>query len=677
MIDIRTLPLKSAHAKLVFLIDAEGRLFQRPLTSNCEEDAEGHEALPCFGDGGTGEVALWAVHSDGNISTELRVREVSSIGDLTRIELVDPEYPFFVDLCIRVYAETDVFETWLEVRHDEAGPVLLRDFASSALAFGTGSFWLTQFRGDWADEANMVEEPLTYGVKVLDSKLGVRAQQFRHPWFLLAKDEEASEDSGEVVGGSLAWSGSYAFRFEIDELGSLRAFCGMNPFNSEYLLPASETFRTPAMVWGWSGSGTGTLSRNLQRWSRKHALRDADRRRSIVLNNWEATYFEFDETKIVSLFDGAKELGMELFLLDDGWFGRKYPRNDDSQGLGDWFTNEAKLPDGLGVLATEASDRGLRFGIWLEPEMLNPKSELFEAHPDWAIQLPKRALDLKRNQLVLDLTRPEVEAFVYDVADRVLRENLGISYVKWDCNRYLTQPGSPFLVHQSHLWIGYVRALYRIFDRLAKEHPAVELMMCAGGGGRVDYGGMRYAHEFWPSDMTDPERRIFIQWGYSHFFPTVATSAHVTDMGNRPLKFAFDVAMSGRLGVDMDLDKLSVDERQFAKSAISLYKELAACVQQGTQYRLESPYAGPRSSLMYVEGGEAVVFVYSLGDAAAAPLPLKGLEPEATYSVSEINQLPGSAAVEVETTGGALTSDGLPIEAMSAHESKVFLLRRA
>jgi alpha-galactosidase len=429
------------------------------------------------------------------------------------------------------------------------------------------------------------------------------------------------------------------------------------------------------MVWAYSDQGTGALTRKLHRYVRREVLRDGDQPRPILLNNWEATYFNFDETKIVNLFKVAKEVGIELFLLDDGWFGTKYPRDNDTQGLGDWTPDPVKLPHGLKVLTDEADRQGLRFGLWFEPEMVNLQSTLFEAHPEWLIRQPKREMDLQRNQMVLDLTNPEARQFAYSVLDRTLRENPGITYVKWDCNRYLTQPGSPHLSreNQSHLQIDYTRGLYEVMSRLATEHPNVQVMMCSGGGGRVDYGAMRYAHELWPSDMTDPVRRIFIQWGFSHFFPALAVAGHVTWSGERPLKFAFDVAMSCRLGMDVDLAKFSDLDQEFAAMSIATYKRIREIVQFGEFYRLESPYSGPRTSLMYVLGERAVLFVYSLGDSAPAPLRLKGLEGDRHYEVKEINPDCGQ---ETSMSGESLLCRGLSMPALGHFESTVILLNQ-
>jgi len=646
---------------------------QKPFGSS---DQEAVVALPTWGDGWVFEPALKVTHADGNTSTDLVVAEVSQDGDKTRIDLKDPSYPLFVELHFRALPELDVIESWTIIRHEEESAVRLEGFGSSSLDFGSGEFWLTQFSGDWADEANMISERLTPGIKILDSKLGVRAHQFTSPWFLVSKDGAAKEDKGIVFGGSLAWSGSFRFSFETLPSRRLQTVCGLNPFNSAYRLEPGIAFETPKMMWAFSDQGTGRLSRNLHHYVRNEVLRDSDTPRPILLNNWEATYFKFDEQKIVSLLAGAQDLGMELFLLDDGWFGVKYPRDDDSQGLGDWTPDPAKLPNGLGVLTEEAAKHELRFGLWFEPEMVNPRSELFEKHPEWLIRQPKREMKIQRHQMVLDLTNPEVQAFAYDVLDRTLRENPGITYVKWDCNRYLTQPGSSHLdaSTQSHLQIGYVQGLYNIMGRLKEEHPGVQVMMCSGGGGRVDYGAMRFAHELWPSDMTDPERRIFIQWGFSYFFPAMAVADHVTRSGDRPIKFAFDVAMSGRLGMDGDVAQLSELDRQFAASAIATYKRIRDVVQLGDLYRLESPYEGSRSSLMYRLGDRAVVFVYSLGDSPSSHLRLKGLESDAVYLMQEINPECGS---KVPLSGSCLCSQGFGVPALGRAESAVYLLTRA
>ncbi len=692
----RLLRISTAHSGLVLVAGEDGRLYQLAYgaagaQASVPKRAPSRETEfhPQYGDGFVNEPALQVTHADGNTSTSLAyVRDQTTAPEagvsLTRIELKDRFYPLFVTLCFKAYSETDVIEQWTEVRHEETGAVTLSRFASSAPILNGKEYWLSQFYGDHAHEANLAEERLGLGLKVLDSKIGVRASRFRIPSFVLALNAPAQEEAGEVYGGSLAWSGSYQLAFELDGKNRLRALCGINPFASQYHLKSGQTFATPAMLWTWSNQGKGQVSRNFHRWARRYGIRDAAQPRPVLLNNWEATHFDFDEATLTALFDGAKEIGAETFLLDDGWFGNRHPRNDAKAGLGDWQVNTNKLPHGLSYLAAEAKRRGINFGIWLEPEMVNPASDLFEQHPDWAIRQPHRELELARNQLNLDLSRPEVREFAWKVIDDTLGGNPGISYLKWDANRFVTQPGSTYLPpeEQSHLLIDYNFALYDVMARLAQKYPRVTAMLCSGGGGRVDYGALKHFDSFWPSDNTDPRSRVFIQWGYSHFFPASALCNHVTRMGQRPMKFALDVALSGALGVDMDLRKLSPGDRKTLAAGIALYKQdLRELVSQADLYRLESPYEGPRAALQYVSAdrARAVMFVYQLKvNGADQPVKLRGLDPARHYRLREVN-LPQDGSCQFAKQGqlldgAALMSEGLVPPAHKEFDSSVIEL---
>ncbi len=419
------------------------------------------------------------------------------------------------------------------------------------------------------------------------------------------------------------------------------------------------------MIWVWRDSGLGAMSRKLHAWARDFGIRDGHQPREVLLNNWEATGFDFNFDRIAGLYEPARQMGVELFLLDDGWFGNKHARTNAHAGLGDWEPNRQRLPNGVAALAKAALDKNLRFGIWIEPEMVNPESELFEKHPDWVIRQPKRELELSRNQLVLDLTRPAVQQFEWQVIQGVF-DVPGVSYVKWDANRYLTQPGSSWLApdRQSHLWIDYVRALYALMDRTMKTYPKTELMLCSGGGGRVDYGSLKFFHEFWPSDNTDPVRRVTMQWDYSCFFPAMTLSSHVTHWGKRPMHFACTVAMSARFGMDLDLAKLSTGDQAICAGAISAYKRIREVTHLGQLYRLERPHDAVRGALNYVsmDQSRAVLFVFQLK--AGEPIPAKpqGLDPAKHYTVRELNPAPGRPGLPQEGktfTGEALMRDGL------------------
>ncbi len=665
--------ITTAHSELRLRVGADHRVYQTHYGRPIHEPAAGGELAretelyPPYGDGFILEPALEATHADGNTSTDLiyvkhETTAVDTNVSLTRLELKYPAYPFYVTLCFRACAREDVIEQWTEFRNEESGPVTLSRFASAAPMLKAEEYWLTQFHGDYRSEATLAEEKLSPGLKVLDSKIGVRASRFLLPSFLLSLNQPATEESGEVIGGSLEWSGSFQLAFDLDWKNRLRALCGINPFAEAYDLLPGETLVTPAVLWTWSDHGKGQVSRNFHNWARNYGIRDGDQPRPVLLNNWEATGFDFNENTIISLFDGARELGADTFLLDDGWFGNAHPRNDDRAGLGDWEVNTNKLPHGLGFLAGEAAKRGIGFGIWMEPEMVNPRSDLFTRHPEWAMQQPHRDWQYGRNQLDLDLSRPAVRDFVRGVVDRTLATP-GVQFTKWDANRFVTQPGSTYLPAeaQSELLIRYNFALYEVMSNMAKAFPRVMAMVCAGGGGRVDYGSLKYFDSFWPSDNTDPRSRVFIQWGFSHFFPAETIAAHVTKMGDRPLKFALDVAMSGALGLDLDVRKLAPAEKSAIAAAVALYKsDIRDVVEQGDLYRLESPYDHPRAALDYVSADHtrAVLFVYQLKDASATVVKPRGLDPQVKYLVREVNLAAGAKS---QLADDGRTVDGLTL----------------
>ncbi len=645
------------------------------------------EAYPCAGGDFVREPALRAVHADGNTSTLLvyQSQETKKIDDNiteTKIHLKDAYYPFFVTLVYKAYFQENLIAASTEIRHEENAPVTIDHYASQVLPFKADSYYMTQFHGSWANEANMVEEKLTPGIKILDSKRGVRAHEMRSPFFLFSPNHAAEENQGMVYGCTLAWSGSFQFAFEVDEKNTLCVTMGANPFASQLTLEAGKTLATPEMLTVCSAAGTGPMSRDYHAWGRKYGVRDGSNVRGILLNNWEATYFNFDHDKLVKLFQGAKDAGFELFLLDDGWFANKYPRNNDKAGLGDWEHNRQKLPRGVAGLCEEAKRIGIPFGIWVEPEMVNPKSELYENHPDWVIGQPHRPLDLFRNQLILDLTNPVVKDFSYHVTADLLTQNPYIGFIKWDANRYVSNGGSFYLPpeKQTELVWRYHEALYDNMAKTAEAFPDVRMMLCSGGAGRIDYKALSYFHEFWPSDNTNPMKRIYIQWGFSHFFPAMTQAAHVTSSGDSGIKFAFDVAMSCRLGMDMDLERMSRDDFEFTKMAISEYKRIRDVVQLGGLYRLISPYESPRSSLMYVndDKSRAILFVYQMKDDTREnkSVALQGLDPNGVYSVREINTKAPILKDSVSIRGEALMQGNMSIPLDKKATSMVLELTR-
>ncbi len=680
------LSLKTAGFALNFQIGDDRRLYQYPVgiaRANGELPRD-KEYYPQAGDGYVWEPALQVIHADGNTSAALIYDGMTQVNEspdiqLSRLHLHDPAYPFEVTLCVRAHFREDVIEQWTEIQNHESGVVRLERMASGSLLLPT-NVYLTHFPGDWGTEMlNPITERLTPGIKALDSKLGVRADRFQNPNFILSLNETATETNGEVLAGSLAWSGSFQCVFDDNGTG-VRALCGINPFMSTYHLKRNETFITPKMIWAWSNHGLGEMSRKLHDWARDFGVRDGHEIRPVLLNNWEATGFDFDFDRITNLFRPAREIGAELFLLDDGWFGNKYPRINDQAGLGDWQPNHKRFPGGLAPLAASAVKEGLRFGIWIEPEMVNPESELFHKHPNWIIRQPHRELDLQRNQLVLDLTRPEVQEFEWNTIKGILSVP-GITFAKWDCNRYLTQPGSSYLPadRQSDLWIDYVHALYALMARTAATFPGTELMLCAGGGGRADYGALRYFHELWPSDNTDPVARVLMQWDYSYFFPPQVIVSHVTHSGNCPIHFACSVAMSARFGMDLDLTKLSAQDRATCAGAISAYKSIRDVTLLGDLFRLEDPHDNYRGALDLVtqDKARAVMFVFQLGAGQNRAVHPRGLNPARRYRIHELNPVPGRATMEQEDrtlTGEELMRDGVLPSCSKTAEASVIAL---
>jgi alpha-galactosidase len=599
------------------------------------------------------EPAIEITHANGNTSLDLQylTHSVDNTHDnvsVTKIVLHDPVYAVEVSLFYKAYYKEDVVEQWSVIKNNEKGAITMQKYASANLYLTANDYWLKQFHGDWAKEMQPEQTRLTAGIKVLDSKLGTRAHLYQPPTFMVSFDKPATEDEGDVLLGSLEWSGNFKIDLEVDPLNNLRLIAGINPFASEYALKPNQQFETPAFLFTFSDQGTGEASRRLHRWARNYKIDNGNGSRMTLLNNWESTFFDFNEPVLSELIKDTKKLGVDLFLLDDGWFGNKYPRNSDNAGLGDWQENVQKLPHGIGYLVKEAENNGVKFGIWVEPEMVNPKSELYFKHPEWVIKQPGREEHLYRNQLVLDLSNPKVQDFVFGILDNLFTKNPGLAFIKWDCNAVIYNAYSSYLTKQSQLYVDYVKGLYKVLDRVREKYPKVEMMLCSGGGGRVDYGALKYFNEFWLSDDTDPLERIFIQYEYSYFYPAIAHCNHVTDWGKQPIKYRTDVAMMGKLGFDIVVNKLSPIDLQFCQNAVKTYDSIKSVIWHGDLYRLADPHENQYASLMYVNENKdkAVMFNYLVsnryGNGTLSPIKLKGLDAGKRYSVREINVYPGS-----------------------------------
>lgn len=691
-----TIPVETQHNALVLQTDANKNLkmvyFGAKLSNTTEyariqkmynqKDDSGilNSAYTPSGSANLAEPAITVTHANGDKSLNLAYvsHEVTKVADdisLLTVTLKDPVYDFEVKLYYKTYFKEDVTEQWSVIKHGEKGEVILNKFASANLNLKGDGFWLKQYHGNWAEEMRPEEAKLTHGIKTIDSKLGTRANLYEPSMFAVSMDKPATEDEGKVLLGALEWSGNFRLDFELDVSDNLRLIAGINNAAAEYHLKPNEEFATPALVYTYSDQGKGDASRKLQRWARKYKIVDGEGSRLTLLNNWESTYFDFNETKLAELLKDTKKLGVDLFLLDDGWFANKYPRNDDHAGLGDWQENKQKLPDGISWLVKEAQSNGVKFGIWIEPEMVNPKSELYEKHPDWVIRQPNRPEKYFRNQLVLDLTNPKVQDFVFGIVDNLFTKNPDLAYIKWDCNAVIYNAYSAYLKKdQSHLYTDYVRGLYKVLERVRAKYPKVPLMLCSGGGGRVDYGALKYFTEFWPSDNTDPLERVFIQWEYSYFYPAITSSNHVTDWGKQPLKFRTDVAMMGKLGFDIVISKLGEQDLDYVHGALKNYDNLKEAIWHGDQYRLQSPWDNDAASIMYVDNAKAkaVMFNYLVnnryGTGTRVPIRLKGLDPQKKYAVKEINLYPGAkSSIENDLV---LTGDFLMNVGVNPHVDK-------
>ena len=709
----RVIETSTENTSLIYTVGNDRRLIFRyygSRISNPEEFSQAggytkpdtkremnYEAYPSFGFGMVNEPAFSAVNPDGSLISEFVFDDssMSQSGNLrhTVISMKDTVYNLNVELHTEAYIAEDVMKQWVVVRNMSGGPVTLKNFFSSYLNFHANKYYLTHFYGSWAGEMNRIEEKLTPGIKSVESKKGIRTTHSENPSFILSLDRPVSETSGRCVGGALAWSGNYRLVFEIDERNVLNILCGMNPFMADYRLENGENLESPQMIYTFSNNGQGTVSRNFHDWARTYGMHNGYKEHPVILNSWEGAYFKFDEKVLLDMMDDAADIGVELFVLDDGWFGNKYPRNSDKMGLGDWQVNRSKLPHGLQYLIDYAHSKGLGGGIWVEPEMVNPQSELAAKHPEWIVQSPGREQITMRNQLLLDLTNPEVREFIFNTIDNLLTENNGIDYIKWDANRHVEQVGSTYLPSgkQMHFWMEYTKGLYSIYEKIREKYPELILQVCSSGGGRIDFGSLKYHDEFWTSDNTDALQRIYMQYSTNLIYPPVATGAHVSAVPGHqtglvtPLKFRFDVAMSGRLGLELQPKDMSEDERAFAANAIRCYKEhVRDLVTKGDLYRLVSPYecSDKYAANMYVgkDKDKAVMFAYCTGFNRRGILPVvvfDGLDAEKTYRITEINRNGGKPAFwgdGMTFSGEYLMNAGIELRIARQFESAVFLL---
>ncbi len=613
------------------------------------------ESYPVFGIHSFGEKAMQATHNDGNMSLDLVVDAVNQFStneaEITEVVMKDKVYPFVLKQYYKAYKETDIISSWVEVTNNARKPVVLYKYASAYLPVARGDNWLTHYHGTWGAENMQEEEQLTTGQKIISNNDGVRNTQTDNPSFMLSMNGKAQEEDGHLLGASLAWSGNYRIRIEAKNR-RINVLAGINEDASHYTLERNKTFVTPELAMTYSTEGKGGVSRAFHNWARKYKLNQANVNRDILLNSWEGVYFKVNQEGMDQMMKDMASMGGELFVMDDGWFGDKYPRNGGGTSLGDWMVCKEKLPEGIEGLLASAKKHQIKFGIWIEPEMANTKSELFEKHPDWVLSQSNRPMSTGRGgtQVVLDLTNPEVQDFVFKVVDDLMSNYPEIAYIKWDANCNIMNYGSHFLPKhkQSHLYVEFHKGLNKVLERIRAKYPKVVMQACASGGARINYGLLPYFEEFWTSDNTDALQRIYMQWGVSNFYPAIGMASHVSANKNHqtgreiPLKFRFDVAMSGRLGMEIQPKDMSDEEKAFAQRAIEAYKGIRPVVQQGDLYRLVSPYDNKGvAALMYTTSKKerAVFFAYRTSLLLNQIVPrvcMNGLDPDKNYKLVDL-----------------------------------------
>ena len=613
------------------------------------------DLYPAYGENTPAEAAFSCRHADGNPTTALEITGSTQTADLTTIHMKDPKYALTVDMFYRTRTGSDIIECWTEIHNQERGTVTLTQYASAVLPIRRGHVWQSSLYGTWADEAQVHEEELIAGESVIRNNDGTRNAHTSHAEVMFSLDGRPQELTGATIGAALVYSGNYKLKTITDDTEYHYYIAGINEENSEYHLRRGESFTTPALALTLSHDGMSGVSRNFHSWGRKYMLNNGDQDRMILLNSWEGVYFDINQERMDQMMADIADMGGELFVMDDGWFGTKYKRNKDNAALGDWDVDTTKLPGGIEGLIASAKKHGIKFGIWLEPEMTNTQSVLYEKHPDWVLRSMNRDLKPGRGgtQLVLDLCNPRVQDFVFDVVDRLMTRYPDIAYIKWDANMAVQDAGSSYLpaADQTHVYIAYHRGLENVLSRLRQKYPDLVIQDCASGGGRVNYGTLRWFDEYWTSDNTDALQRVYMQWGTSYFFPALAMGSHISNAPNHqtfrtiPIKYRIDVAMSGRLGMEIQPAILTAEEKAQCKKAIAEYKEIRPVVQHGDIYRLQSPFEHKGlASLMYVstDKQKAVWYWWKTETFVSQHLPvvkLAGLDPNRHYRVRELDRI--------------------------------------
>ena len=641
------------------------------------------------------EPALKVSFADGNRDLVLHFVQATPNGAQSlEVVLKDISREVYVTLKYSIDADSGILSRSANIENREKQPIVVEQAAAAQWTLPPDRYTLSYLTGRWAGEWTLNQEPIHPGARVIESRRGSTGHQ-ANPWFAISRDASqknagpitAAEEYGEVWFGALAWSGSWRFTVEVNQLDFVRVTGGFNPFDFRYKLNPGEHLETPVFYGGYSDHGLGGASRVLHRFEIANVLPHAPnpKPRPVIYNSWEATEFKVDEPGQVALAEKAASIGVERFVIDDGWFGQ---RKTDHAGLGDWYVNPEKFPNGLKPLIDKVRGLGMDFGLWVEPEMVNPDSDLYRKHPDWVLNFPGRPRSEQRNQLVLNLARSDVRDYVEGFLDKLLSEN-DIAFLKWDYNRNWSEPGWDQVPvdQQQRVYIEYIRNLYAILSDLRKKHPNVDIESCSGGGGRVDLGILHYTDEVWPSDNTDPFDRLSMQDGFSYAYPPQIMMAWVTDsphwLNGRSTSLTYRMlsSMQGSLGIGANLNHWTTEDFATAKRLIAAYHSVQPTIVRGDLYRLISPRDGSEMSAtesVARDKNQAVVFAFTHSTQEGRGFPLlqlQGLDPDAEYQLTIIEGK-GRAGTPTSASGAWWMHHGVWLDLRGDLQAAAFRLDR-
>lgn len=641
------------------------------------------------------EPALKVSFVDGNRDLVLHFVQATPNGAQSlEVVLKDISREVYVTLKYSIDADSGILSRSANIENREKQPIVVEQAAAAQWTLPPDRYMLSYLTGRWAGEWTLNQEPIHPGARVIESRRGSTGHQ-ANPWFAISRDASqknagpitAAEEYGEVWFGALAWSGSWRFTVEVNQLDFVRVTGGFNPFDFRYKLNSGEHLETPIFYGGYSDHGLGGASRALHRFEIANVLPHAPnpKPRPVIYNSWEATEFKVDEPGQVALAEKAASIGVERFVMDDGWFGQ---RKTDHAGLGDWYVNPEKFPNGLKPLIDKVHGLGMDFGLWVEPEMVNPDSDLYRKHPDWVLNFPGRPRSEQRNQLVLNLARSDVRDYVEGFLDKLLSEN-DIAFLKWDYNRNWSEPGWDQVPvdQQQRVYIEYIRNLYAILSDLRKKHPNVDIESCSGGGGRVDLGILHYTDEVWPSDNTDPFDRLSMQDGFSYAYPPQIMMAWVTDsphwLNGRSTSLTYRMlsSMQGSLGIGANLNHWTAEDFATAKRLIAAYHSVQPTIVRGDLYRLISPRDGSEMSAtesVARDKNQAVVFAFTHSTQEGRGFPLlqlQGLDPDAEYQLTFIEGK-GRAGTPTSASGAWWMHHGVWLDLRGDLQAAAFRLDR-